>query len=415
MALEDLKPALWGTLSDELLHLVFIRLPVPELSQIRLLSKAWKRSIDSVDSYLSGVLEDTVYPSLFGLIDLDDLCTRVFDVKRDQWCIRSIDPSFDCSLAVSAADGELDCSDSESAENSPSISTMGAADGGLVCFVSETNSESAENPLSVVVMNPLTGEKVGLPHLLSVPNAWPSSKPSMVQLMMDRQSNQYKVLVAAYAQRGYRGLFAQIYDSQTKQWSVVGSGEKSGGRIFGYEYVWVWMDDVSYSFEQREGPCLYDFAEGQLHHFRRIVQGLSGSSYALLGDRLFVLHEKRRADPSNLIQSGQEPKCYISEYHLPKSGTAWVKVETHSCGPFEDFPQENHLMQLHACNGFLLVIGQAGVWDSNNVFVAPDKYEFVWLYNLSTSKWQVLPKVPGLHTGTSALNLMCELRWSARP
>lgn len=391
MAVEDLNPALWGTLPKELLHFVFQRLPAAQISEIRLLSKAWNSSIDSGDSYFRRLLEETVYPHMFGLVskDSDDWCVRVFDAKADRWHIQEIVPSDDYAI------------------------TVGAADGGLVCFV----SESTENPLAVVVMNPLTGKKTQLPPLVSIYNVLPTIQPSMVQLTMDRQTNQYQVLVVGYIQSGNRGLFAQVYDSQSKQWSVVGSGEQSWDRILGCEYAW--EDDSEYYSGRRLGPCLYDFAEGQLHRYNGadIAQGRGVKSFALLKDRLFVLHRKKRAGPSRLGQGRIPRKYYISEYHL--RGTAWVKVETHGCDPFDDYPEEDHHLSLYACNGFLMVIGQAGDLLFEPVFfpeVTHDKYEHVWLYSLSTHKWhRELPKVPGLHDDVGPLSLMCELRWSAIP
>lgn len=238
----------------------------------------------------------------------------------------------------------------------------------------------------------------------------PTIQPSMLQ------TNQYKVLVVGYRQTGNRGLFAQVYDSQSKQWSVVGSGEQSWGRIFGYEYHWM-EDDVYYTGE-RQGPCVYDFAQGQLHRFNGndIAQGRRVKSYALLKDRPFVLHRKPRPGSSNLFAEGEEvtlPRYYVSEYELQRN--VWVKVETRSCEPFDDYPVKDHHLLLHACNGFLMVIGQAGDMVFGNPEVAHDKYECAWLYNLSTFRRHELPKVPGACDDVGPLGLMCELSWSAVP
>lgn len=389
MAVEDLEPALWGTLPEEILSFVFLRLPAAQISEIRLLSKAWKRTIDSGESYFSRLLEETVYPHMFGLVsqDSDDWCVRVFDAKADRWHIQEIVPAHDYTITVDAADG------------------------GLVCFV----SVSTTNPLFVVVMNPLTGKKTQLPPLLSIHNVLPTIQPSMVQLTMDRKTNQYQVLVVVYMESGNGVFFAQVYDSQSKQWSVVGSGQQSRDRIFGCGYAW--EEDSGYFNGRRFGPCLYDFAEGRLLQYNgsNVAHVLRIKSFALLKDRLFVLHTERRAGPSSL---GLIPrKYYISEYHV--RGTAWVKVETHGCDPFDDYPEEDHHLSLYACNGFLMVIGQAGDLLFEPVFlpdVTHDKYEHVWLYSLSTHKWHhELPKVPGLHDDEGPLSLMCELRWSAIP
>lgn len=58
---------------------------------------------------------------------------------------------------------------------------------------------------------------------------------------------------------------------------------------------------------------------------------------------------------------------------------------------------------LHACNGFLLLFGEGNSYD------------------LSTRVWQTLPDISEVISGAlwdrikGSLDLMCELRWDARP
>jgi len=198
----ELDPDVWGTLPTDLLLLVFSRLPVVDICKLRVLSKTWKQIIDSAGSNFSRLLENTTYSNMFGIISLkseSQFSGMVVDVKASQQRAYA--------LKVNPSENYM--------------TTMGAADGGLVCFV----SRGSMSPWVIVVMNPLTGKKIELPGLLSIDgHVVPNVLPLMVQLTMDRQTWQYKVMVVGYMD-GATGkhLFAQVYDSKNKAWIVVGS------------------------------------------------------------------------------------------------------------------------------------------------------------------------------------------------
>lgn len=66
-------------------------------------------------------------------------------------------------------------------------------------------------------------------------------------------------------------------------------------------------------------------------------------------------------------------------------------------------------MELKVCKGFLLL--KAG-------YKVSHIHEPKWFYDLSTSKWQNIPAVPGSPNGTvndDISDLMFELRWDAVP
>lgn len=58
-----MEPALWGTLPNEILFLVFARLPVFGINQLRVLSKDWKREVETPDTEFNRVLEGAGYPA----------------------------------------------------------------------------------------------------------------------------------------------------------------------------------------------------------------------------------------------------------------------------------------------------------------------------------------------------------------
>lgn len=91
-----MDPDLWGNLPTDLLQLVFSRLPVAGICQLRLLSKTWKRAVDTMDSDFSRLLVKTTYPSMFGVIGSKsegEFCGLVVDVKAGRRHALEISPS----------------------------------------------------------------------------------------------------------------------------------------------------------------------------------------------------------------------------------------------------------------------------------------------------------------------------------
>lgn len=387
LALEYLEPALWGTLKPCLLALVFLRLPVAQMLQLRLLSKHWKTAIDSVESDFNMLLEDKIYPNLFGLIgtDYQGGGSRVwmFDVNQDRWCVREID------LSVYGT-------------------YLGATDGGLICLVSKTRKA----PQTIVVMNPLTGKKVELPHLVLEL----TTQPTMLQIKVNRKTNEYQVFFVGHLQhgrRGKRGLIAQVYDSRTKKWSIVGPRQSSWGRISGYEYDC--KEDGDYYRGNRGSACVYDFGgeeDGDCDDEIEFVSPLVSYDFAhnkslynqLKPHGLYWAMSRNRSFVFKVEKRGSKYKYFISEFHLQQNASGWLEGRSHSCEPLDDYPSQGTILYLHACNEYLMVMA----YDFESVHV--------WLYNLSTYKWHLLPNVPGLDWWSLEEDvLMCELRLSATP
>ena len=378
--MKTLEPGLWGNLPKELLLLVFSHLSASGISQLRLLSKDWKRNVDT-DSEFSRLLNETVYPRMFGLI-AGPVCIGVgrlwagglFDGKSDRW------HSFEIFV------GDVS-------------HTMVAADGGLICCV----SERAMRPLSIVVSNPLIGKHVELPFLLGMEGARPTTQPVMVQLIMDSQKQHYKVFVAGYMKQGRRDPFAQVYDSKVKEWTIVGLGQQSWDRIHGCERL-----GETYYCNTPWGPCVYDFKEGRLQDFgaSNIVEGPLVLTFAVWKNRLFVFQEQECAGAANLASD----YC-ISEYQFQKNANVWVKVETHECIFVNDYLLRDYKLLIHACNGFLILLTEISpAWHDD---LPTDGGR--WLYDLSTHEWRNLPAFRRVNYENSQVELMCKLRWDAMP
>lgn len=379
---ELISPTLWGNLPRELLPLIFARLSLPGIGRLRSVSREWQKSIDSVDSEFSQELQ-AMNHSMVALISpledsLGDFQVRVYDVKRNTW------HCYDMHATIGVS------------------STLGAADGGLVCFV----SEGLDGPLSIVVINPFTLTWRTLPCLQHLSEV----QPTMVHLSVDPQTGKYKVVVAGFMVDGDRGLVVEVYDSGNDQWTKADS--LSSERICGYAYDWEINLADSWFEEILLGPCVYDFAAGRLenvwqNNMETVWQRPTVESYVLLNNRLFVLHkEARRPEPGSLERVIHAVYCIAEFQH---NGSTWVKVGSHSCEPFERCPKQEYKLTLHAACGFLMVFADIGT-------EPPYYHESGWLYQLSTRKWCDLPTLPKeYNVHEDSCDLLSEIKWSAVP
>lgn len=388
---EVMSPAVWGALPKDLLQIVFARLPLAAISRLKCLSKEWKASIETAHSDFCQVCEAINPKSSFALVTTDGdqhgvFWVRVFDMKANRW--HEFEFSSGDRYCVAAT----------------------ACDGGLVCLLSvspkasRASHEYLPKPVFLTVWNLLTREKKKLPALKHLDGLY----PTMVQLFVDPQTKHYKVGVAN--QNIYDSGMptrAYIYDSQSRKWSKV---EKSPRVIFGVAYSWplVLTDSVAPLL------CKFDFATAQLHKLKCKVEPWGRAdvlSYAVMEDRLFVLHEFEGELDS--------PVYCISEYRADvspgndQSGTNWLFEKIHSGCPFENAPScpSEFSMDLFAYKGFLLVCAQNDVVEDS-----PFHHQRLWLCSLSTGKWRDLPNLvkykeisedPDMECRE---NLMCEVR-----
>jgi len=300
---------------------------------------------------------------------------------------------------------------------------MGASDGGLVCFV----SRDTMRPKFIVVMNPLTGKKIELPSLRTMDGHVASNvMPLMVQLAMDKQTGQYKVLIVGFMDGAT--LFAQIYDSVIKGWTIVGSEQQNWDRIFGYAYRSRIHEERRLNCLALLGPCMYDFAVGGLHYFQRNSGGPDGPyvpypaaaegrplllpfdpkdniAHAVLKNHLFVLRSR-----NELTYNMPFSNYFICEYVLEENAVAWVQVGRILNLPIHEISRHRHLYGnyrsffLDACKGFLLLILNQ---------------DLGYVYDLSGCYWLELPRIllrPGPPCrDLGPMDLLCELRWNATP
>ncbi|KAG0579574.1 hypothetical protein KC19_4G107500 [Ceratodon purpureus] len=397
-----LNPAIWSKLPLELEQRIFAHLPLRHILRLRVLSKAW-------DQYVTGVLQGfskvcaEVNPKLFGLLcegrDYDVagiMAVRIHDIDSKRWHRFKHNTVFEDQFIV----------------------TMNAGDGGLVCVVS-LDIGKTENPVVIEVFNPLTKQRRVLPNL---PHALSSFQPSMLQLVMDRESATYKVLVVGPSEasvRGYAegGEAAAIYSSVTGQWSHT---EASTGLIFGYEHFW--DDDGSdselegetqfYYEMSRPTPCVYDCANGtkiSLEDGSSPWITLTGAScYALVKDRLFVLHKETYEDTHFGGGVVERQRYCISEYQAQRQQPHWRKLQDYRCTEFENPPDNaKYHLHLYACNNFMLVT-------ANNNGRGSFEHNLAWLYEFGKGEWQAISGLRLEECGPEKLT-MFELAWDAIP
>lgn len=375
---ELLNPSVWGNLPRELLPLIFARLPLRGVGRLRSISKEWRRSVDSIESDFSQALRavnHTMLALISPMVDaLGDFQVRIYDVKTNNWHCYEMHATLVDSI------------------------TMGAADGGLVCFVSVV----LDGPLSIVVINPFTLSWRNLPsppHLGEV-------QPTMVHLSVDADTGKYKVMVAGFKDDGVGGVEIEVYDSETDLWIKPEPSE----RLCGYAYDWEVNLADNWFEEILMGPCVC--SDGQLENIwytavESVWERPNVESYVLMKDRLFVLlKESRRSDPVCFTLLSFSVYC-ISEFE--HNGTTWTKVANHMCDPFELCPKQDYKLSLHAACGFLMVFADIGT-------DPPFYHESGWLYNLSTRTWSDLPTLPQEYNfHADSCDTMCEIKWSAVP
>jgi hypothetical protein len=121
------------------------------------------------------------------------------------------------------------------------VDMMRAGDGGLVCVVAlkrdflllkKRKKKKKKDFLSIVVFNPLKRQEKRLPNL---PDAMGLVLLVMVQLVMDKVSRCYKIIVVDQKQGKKKDAVARIYSSETQQWT---SPRASIDLIFRYKHSW---------------------------------------------------------------------------------------------------------------------------------------------------------------------------------
>jgi len=363
---EMIDPGLWSKLSEDLIGLIFARLPIPRIIELQKSSSAWSSMSDS-SSFKRSFADAN--PNLFGLLgwdnDLETFWTRMFDAKSMEW--------HGVELNFPRENGYMD--------------SWYACDGGLVCFVPECEDEEDDEewrPFSVYVCNPLTNAWKALPD-------FPLSKkePILLQLVTDVDENCYRVLLVCREKEG-QALGVDVYDSKTGLWGTMDSG-----LVYGSGNT-LWGDQLD--------PMVFDCATKLLHYLGRCppLEDLMIIRYSFLKDRLFVLHAP--------VQQG----FVISEYAWESSTSKLRKLNDYEGalrGLHIGSYVGRHDMELFTSTGFIL-----STWD--NLDANGSVSQLIRLYDMSANEWQNLPTLAGNPvTRYEKLEgvFMCELRWDAVP
>jgi len=197
-----LEPRLWGTLSKELLHLVFVHFPAIRISQLRVLSKEWKRNIDCKDLEFNQLFSATTHFKMFVVMSwtLDSVFVSLYDVEVNK------------------------CHFFENGMDYYPLLIPSIADGGLVCCPWQLRNTKWH--LEIVVVNTLNQKKMKFPPLFNMGAGKSNVRVEMVQFTMDKNTKEYKVhVVGDMKASGNDRLFTQVYDSHTKAWSIEESSE----------------------------------------------------------------------------------------------------------------------------------------------------------------------------------------------
>jgi hypothetical protein len=117
----------------------------------------------------------------------------------------------------------------------------------------------------------------------------------MLQLVMDRISKCYRVLIVSKGRNG--GPVAEVFYSSTGAWTTT---DLSNLKYFsGYRYLW--LDTYIGYYTNAMAPCVYDCAESHFLDILAVGDLLRYEHFdgcldqcALVQDRLFVLHKKER-------------------------------------------------------------------------------------------------------------------------
>lgn len=369
-----MSPARWRNLPKKLLENVFARLPLPDISRLRRLSRNWGRDMATPNSEFIRACAEA-HPNLVALLsrsgDRDnEFRVRLFDFSKNIW-----QHSYNFRLRDINEDG---------------WNLMEAHDGGLVCLVSNWKITDA-NPLAIVVMNLLTRVQHELPNLLYSY----SFPPTMVQIKVNPETKCYKVFVIR--QTKVR-LTVEVYDSGMKKWT---KGVTPDVIIFGLADEWRPGNNGRHELVRRTG-CAFDSATHTLvvYEPNRLLRRRSDIFYAIEMDREFVLHEVVQID---LNDDGSEvlPEVFcISEYRAQNNARDWVQVGTHDCPVFGNYSRnEYYNMLLHASDGILMVI------------ISSAGRQHCWHLNLSTGVWCELPE----YISPPFPTIMCKAHWNIVP
>lgn len=353
---KKMKRALWKALPKELLLLVLARLPVPDITRLRCLSKEWNRDMGTVNSEINQACDEASPTMVACLGRVDNYLSKEYLVSV-------------CDLSKPSSPYSYRLYPGSPMSLEEGWHAMCACDGGLACFVSAWIPSRA-NPVCIAVVNLLTRVRHQLPPLQYVY----STLPKMMHIEVDPATNCYRVVVVGKLLKGRPQV--EIYDSGSRQWT---KKTPPLGFIFGFAYRW------KYSLFYKSLRCLgrtrslYDFADGKLKRYDEVgpSRGASAMTSVHRKDCMFVLH-RNKSDGENFPAGG---RCIITKYRIQIDANEWVQERSYSCSPFEDLCGKGYpSMNLEAWEGYLVVFSYSD-----------DQRTHLWVLDLSTEEWSRVP------------------------
>lgn len=365
-----IDPCIWSALPEELVEIVFAKLPMPKIIDLIRDSEAWSTLSES-PNFRQRCSERHFFSLMrwdSASVEGDTVRATVFDITSNEWV------GFD--LAGFPASGR--CSGAK--VNHGYEDSMYAHDGGLVCFIPP--SDLAVAP--VLVSNPLTGEWRSLPL---IPH---EHKPTLlVQLESDMDTKGYKVmLVCGHTQMKHLELCvtptpentAHCYDSSTGVWSTMETGFVYGGCGSLQQF-------------QAKVPCVFDCKKKLLYYLKYHVPLRQPFSWSSVKDCLVVLY-----DSTSISDFAWRGRYSIQS--------------TIALGPYAYKSKPPHQVFLFASANFILVIGDSSVKTHG-------KYgQIIQVYDRSAKKWHLASPMPlfeNSHPHCLRKAFTCELRWDAVP
>lgn len=392
---ELMNPNPWSALPPDLLQLVFVRLPVDEISHLQLLSKDWKRTLANPGSEFYRNCAE-VQPKMLCLITRDSstknkFWVRVLDV-RSEWRTYRIVAGYPEYLHWAP-----EC-----------------ADGGLICFAAHLNDGSASidarPTVFLNIVNPLKRVLQELPPVCLL-------RGGIFQMKVDRQTQAFKLFVVAerlrWANLGHYngsmwmggGVTAQIFDSVTQKWT---SAHETSDFVFGFRHKQTWAYDCA------DGGRFLHLPGGDDSPLNSEFVGSARHE-----DHLFVLRMGTSGPANDEPFAKHSATYYIEEFRYQMQGSSWVKSCTHRCIPFERPPKKplQYFMRLFACDGLLVVFAELTPFHVQGRF----GNKLGWRYDLATREWRVLalPQLPigkkafsdESHDPTYSVDLVCKPHW----
>lgn len=370
---EIVNPGLWSKLTEDLVGLVFARLPIPRIIGLRKCSEAWSAMSNS-SSFKEAFGEAN--PKLFGLLgwdgDLENFRTRILEVTSKQW--------HGVELDFPKGNGYMD--------------SWYACDGGLVCFVPEWEDDECLDP--IFVCNPLTNSWRELPDI-----PFGFKDPVLVQLVTDGDTKCYRVILV-YSEKlksqDVQTFGAFLYDSKTGSWSMMNSGlvYGTGNTLLG----------------DRNDPLLFDCATKRLFNLDSCLalQDLMALRYSILKDHLFVLHALINPD-----SPGDSSETFVISEFTWESSTSDLRKLTDYEVILRGLDFGSYVgrqeVEIFTSSGFIL-----STWD--NLSENGSIRQLIRLYDISAHHWRELPPLvgdPDIRNEKLEGVFMCELRWDAIP